>query len=316
MGDFTKMSKSNLSAQRFEAYAELDKLALILRIGIGSVFIIGGWNKLYQLLSSGLQAKIVASYTGTAGYINQFFADWMFSNDALFTPWSFLTALSAFELLSGVALIAGLMVRPLSIIYAFLMWTFVVSLPVMTTPGAEFAGKTYLAPALFVQIRDIALSGMMFVLYNLGSGVHSLDERLFGKSATEPLVDWESLGLLMRLSIGVIFIIGGVFAGMPNIKTFGIPGLLLVLVGAGLIAGIGVRALGAIIMALMIYYILTKLTFSKSIIGNLNGVKREFAFFAAGLVLALKGGGERFTLMDIIDRMSVSMTALKSQLKT
>ena len=308
------MSKSSSSfAHGFQAYAQLDQLALILRLGIGSVFIIGGWNKLFQLLSSGMHAKIVASYTGTAGYINQFFADWMFGTDALLTPWSFLTLLSGFELLSGIALIAGLFVRPLSIVYAFLMWAFVVSLPVITTPGAEFSGKTYLAPALFVQIRDIALSGMMFVLYNLGSGTHSLDEKLFGKNAVKPLSDWESLGLLMRLSIGIIFIIGGLFAGMPNIKSFDIPALLLLLVGAGLIAGLGVRVLGAIIMGFMLYYILTKLTLSKSVIGNLNGIKREFAFLAAGLVLALKGGGNRFTLMDIMERFSRSVTALKTR---
>ncbi len=310
------MSKSKYSAQSFEAYAELDKLALILRIGIGSVFVIGGWNKLYQLLSSRLKDKIIASYTGTTGCSNQFFTDWMFGADALFTQWGFLTALSAFELISGIALLVGLMVRPLAIIYAFLMWTFVVSLPVITTPGAEFAGKTYLAPALFVQVRDIALSGMMFVLYNLGSGAHSVDERLFGKSATEPLVNWESLGLLMRLSIGIIFIIAGFFAGMPNIKTFDIPAFFLVIVGAGLVAGISVRVLGAVVMGFMIYYIMTKLTLSKSIIGNLNGIKREFAFFAGGLVLALKGGGRRFTLVDIYERFSGSITSFKQHQKT
>ena len=114
------MSKSNFSAQGLEAYASLDKLALFLRIGIGSVFVIGGWNKLYQLLSSSMHEKIVASYTGTSGYINQFFTDWMFGADALFTQWGFLTALSAFELLSGIALLVGFMVRPLSIIYGLL----------------------------------------------------------------------------------------------------------------------------------------------------------------------------------------------------
>ena len=310
------MSKSSSYAQGLKAYAEFDQLALILRLGIGSVFVIGGWNKLYQLLSSSLQDKIVASYTGTSGYINQFFTDWMFGPDALLTQWGFLTALSAFELLSGLALLVGFMVRPLAIIYAFLMWTFVVSLPVITTPGAEFAGKTYMAPALFVQIRDIALSGMMFVLYNLGSGTRSIDERLFGKSAIEPLIDWESLGLLMRLSVGIIFIVAGLFAGMPNIKTFGIPALLLVIVGAGLIAGLGVRVLGAIIMGFMLYYIMTKISFSKSLIGNLNSIKREFAFFAAGLVLALKGGGNRFTLMDILERFSNSLTSFKKHQRT
>lgn len=300
--------QNNFSPQalghKLTTYSSPQELALILRIGIGAVFVIGGWNKLYQLLSASLQQKIVASYTGTSGYINQFFLDWMFSADSLLSPWGFLTLLSGFELLSGLALIAGLMVRPLALIYAFLMWSFVVSLPVITTPGAEFSGKTYLAPALFVQIRDIALSGLLFTLYNLGAGKYSLDERLFGSLTTSPNTDWENLGLLTRTSLGIIFIIGGLFAGMPNIKTFGIPSVILILLGAGLIAGIRVRILGTITLMLMLYYIATKVSFSKSLISNLNAVKREFAFIAAGAVLMIRGGGSRFTPGDLIQRLS------------
>ncbi len=41
---------------------------------------------------------------------------------------------------------------------------------------------------------------------------------------------------------------------------------------------------------------LHKLNMDKSIIGNLNGFKREFAFIAGGLVLFIFGGGHSHTI--------------------
>lgn len=91
-----------------------------------------------------------------------------------------LISLSTFELLSGVALVAGFLVRPLALFYGFLLWSFVIALPTHTVPGVGIETKTYMAPAILVQIRDITLSGLMFVLYNLGAGARSLDGCLRG----------------------------------------------------------------------------------------------------------------------------------------
>ena len=140
--------------------------ATLLRIGLGLVFIVGGYNKLSQLMDPERMAAILGSYTGGKGYINEFFLDFLFSGSVL-TPWGFLTTLSAFELFSGLALVAGLLVRPLALIYAFLLWTFVFSLPVVTTPGVETTVSTYTSPAMFVQMRDIALSGFMLSLIHI-----------------------------------------------------------------------------------------------------------------------------------------------------
>ena len=52
--------------------------ALALRLGLGIVFVIGGANKLNQLMDPATHDGLVASYTGTTGYINSFFLDYLF----------------------------------------------------------------------------------------------------------------------------------------------------------------------------------------------------------------------------------------------
>lgn len=269
-------------------------LVLWLRCGLGSVFVIGGLSKLGQLLDPAAAAAILASYWGPGGYVNQFFTDYLFSSGVL-SPWWFLTSLSAFELVSGVALIAGFAVRPLSLIYGFLLWTFVAALPVVTTPGVALEVKTHTAPAMLVQIRDIALSGMMFALYNLGSGARSLDHRFFGVPALRAGANWDHFGLLLRLSIALPLLVGGLFAGREYIATFAVPGWLLLSVAVLLIAGAGARLAGYAVGAIMVWFMVHKFNLDKSLIANLNGFKREFAFVAGGLVLGLCGGGSLYT---------------------
>ena len=139
---------------KVERWSQDAYIALLLRIGLGSVFVIGGWSKLSQLLDPARSEAIVALYTGPKDYINTFFLEYLFGPNSWLSPWGFLTTLSTFEFISGVALLVGFLVRPLALLYGFLLWTFVFSLPVVLTPGVAVAEKTYLAPALLVQIRQ------------------------------------------------------------------------------------------------------------------------------------------------------------------
>jgi uncharacterized membrane protein YphA (DoxX/SURF4 family) len=274
-------------------------IAMILRIGLGLVFVIGGWNKLYQLLDPAMSDAILASYLGTKGYINQFFTDCLFSGmlGKVLTPWSFLTMLSAFELVSGFMLIAGFLIRPLSLVWALLLWSFIVSLPVVTTPNVIPLDATYTSPALFVQIRDVALSGLFFMLYNLGAGCCSVDEKFTtGRviQSQRSVNRWNELGLLLRVSLALPFLVAGFFYGLNSIQTFNIPALVSVGLGLGILAGIKMRIVGAAVAITMLYFILQKLNVDKSLIANLNGFKREFAFLAASIVLFHAGGGQYY----------------------
>lgn len=288
------------------------QLALALRIGLGILFVVGGTFKLSRALDPASADALVSLYVSDKGYINAFFLNYLFDGTlgAVLSPWLFLTALSTFELLSGIALIVGFLVRPLSVLYGLLLWSFVFSLPVTTSPGASIHEPTYMAPAMFVQIRDIALSGLFFILFNLGSGAKALDERL-GLSQPERSMPWDNLGLLLRLSLGVVFLIGGFFAGMPNIKDFGVPGLLMAMAGFAMVLGIGVRAGAAVFLMVMLYYVGTKITVEQSLIQNLNAIKREIAFIPSSAALLVLGGGKLFSVKYLFERSSVKRQAME-----
>lgn len=273
------------------------QIALALRAGLGSVFIIGGVAKLERLLTPEKANGIVEQYVGPLGYINQTFLDWLFASPLgnVLTPWNFLTALSAFELLSGLMLVVGLMVRPLALLWALLLWSFVVSLPVVTTPGFKPPAATYMSPAEFVQIRDIALSGFFFALYNLGPGALGLDSNRYGLPPSLGR-DWAPLGLLLRMSLGAVFLIGGFFSGFSKIATFDMPAVLLVMIGLGLVGGVGTRLFAAAAAAILLWFMATKLSGATTVIGYLNAVKREFAMLAVSGALAAVGGGNLFAI--------------------
>jgi len=296
-----------IDRRRWPATAPFDRdtAALWLRIGMGLVFVIGGWSKLGQLLGADGGAAMVSSYMGPGGYVNTFFTDYLFRGGipALFSPWTFLTALSAFELASGLALLAGFLVRPLALIYAFLLWTFVFSLPVVTTPGVVPVMDTYTSPALLVQIRDVGLSGLMFVLFNLGPGRWSVDRAptptpistsASASASAQASVSWDALGLLTRLSLAAPLLVGGFFVGGDSIQSFATFAPLLVIVGTLLVSGVGIRAAALLVGAVMLWYMLGKLSLDTSFIANLNGIKREFALLGAACLLARFGGGDRF----------------------
>jgi len=300
-----------IKADKYSNLFTPELTALILRIGLGLIFITGGLWKLSRLLDAERVTGILERYTASNGYINQFFQDYLFTGwlGEIITPWGFMTALSTFELVSGIALVVGLMVRPLALIYMFLLWTFILALPVHTVPGQLSESATFQAPAMLVQIRDIALSGLMATLFLLGAGKASVDSRLFGAVATAKDLDWNTLGLLTRLSMAAPLLIGGLFASTGAVPLFSTPGWLLLIVGLMLVSGAGVRAAGAAVVLIMLWRMGSGINFDNTFLDIINSFKREFAFVSAGLILAALGGGERFTPADILRRIRAYWSA-------
>ena len=59
------------------------------------------------------------------------------------------------------------------------------------------------------------------------------------------------------------------------------------------------RLAGAMVILVVLFYMISKLSVDKSVIANLNSVKREFALVAGGGALMMIGGGTWFTLKDL-----------------
>ena len=279
---------------------EAGLIALCLRLGIGAVFLIGGWWKLSRALDPARADALVARYTAPNGYINAFFQDYLFSGGWI-TPWAFLTALSALELVAGVALILGLLVRPFAILFGLLVWSFVAALPVLTAPGVGVEGGTFLTPSLIVQIRDIGLSGMCFALAAAGSGRWSLDANLLNRGGTPAGLNWSVFGLLLRLSVAVVFIAGGAFYGLDHVKSWSSLPILLLAVGLVMASGHGVRLAAGAALAVVLIYCANAVSFEKSLWDNFNAVKREIAFIAAALVLLRFSGGPAFRVSKMFE---------------
>lgn len=293
--------------------ASADKMALILRVGLAAVFITGGWWKLSRAIDSQQSGELVQKYLASDGYINAFFYDYLFAGDsALLTPLQFLTALSAFELLAGLALLSGLFVRSLSFVFAFMMWTFVIALPVVTTGSMNQDLSTHYSPALLVQIRDIGLSGMFFCLFALGSGSYSFDRKWFGRGYPAGIADMDGIGLLLRLSVAAPFLVGGFFAGYSHIKTFIDLPTLLIVTGLLLASGHAMRISATLAIAIIAYYSIGKINLDSSLLDNANAIKREFAYLAAGGILFIWQGGRSFRPAKIFESPAVNLIGAKN----
>jgi uncharacterized membrane protein YphA (DoxX/SURF4 family) len=142
---------------------------------------------------------------------------------------------------------------------------------------------------------------MMFVLFNLGAGSYSIDSR-FSQHSVQ--IQSATVSLLLRLSLAVVFLVAGIFNGYANIQSFASASIILIPIGVLLLLGSNtvVRYVGMAVIVTMGWFILQKFSIDKTLIQNLNGFKREFALLAAGVALAYLGGGERYTLMDVITR--------------
>ena len=140
---------------------------------------------------------------------------------------------------------------------------------------------------------------------------------VFGQEAPQPIMSWDVAGVLLRLSTAVVLIVGGLFAGMPNIKTFVEPGIILFALGLMLLwGGRAARYAAGVTCAVLLIYMLGKIGVDKGLLGSLNAVKRELALFAGAFVIAARGCGELWTATDVARRMNDGFTAAVANLGT
>ena len=81
---------------------------------------------------------------------------------------------------------------------------------------------------------------------------------------------WDNLGLLLQLSLGFMLLIGAFYSSFDDIMTFVTQSWILLIAGLLLFSGIKVQESAFVTMAIMLWYVMTKLTLDKSFIDNLN----------------------------------------------
>ncbi len=144
---------------------------------------------------------------------------------------------------------------------------------------------------------------MCFALFAMGSGKYSLDQKFLGRGFAPENLNWNHYGLLLRLSLASVFIVGGVFFGFSHIKSFIPVPIALTLIGLVLASGHATRLAALAAFAVIAWYSLGKLSLDTSISSNLNSIKRELAFLALSLILMLYQGGLFFRPLDLLSNL-------------
>lgn len=103
-------------------------------------------------------------------------------------------------------------------------------------------------------------------------------------------------GALLGLSLGLPLLVGGLFHGLGHIATWGMPAWVLIPVALALLLNVGARWAGGAVVLIMLWFMVSSFGLDRSLIANMNAVKREYAFLAAGLLLAFCGGGRLFSV--------------------
>jgi uncharacterized membrane protein YphA (DoxX/SURF4 family) len=247
-----------------------DAAALILRVCVGIVFVIGGVK---LVLPSDAQALAASYVDPSTGWISPYFAELITVRLGIEMS-RFLFVQGAIEIVLGLAMILGLMTPGVAIVMGMMYWAFAVANPVV--------GEIRLS-------RDVALMGICFAIALAGAGRWSLDGRLRGsQSNIDERKDF--VVLVIRLSLAFTLLTSAIFAGGPfnNHLNSTLPRLLVLLLGLLLVFGIYSRWVAGLLAMWMLYLVATNLV-AKGLLPGLDSVKREIGFLGATLAIFLLG---------------------------
>lgn len=134
-----------------------DEVLLTARVLLAALFLIFGWSKL-------------TDYAATTAYMAQ---------TGLPMPAAVAVAVIAIEFLGSLALMLGLLTRPMALLFAFYsVATAFVGHQYWTMTGAEQYGN------MINFYKNISLTGGFLLLYVTGAGHYSVDTALAQRSAT------------------------------------------------------------------------------------------------------------------------------------
>jgi uncharacterized membrane protein YphA (DoxX/SURF4 family) len=247
-----------------------DSVALVFRICVGIVFVIGGIKLVFPSDPEALAASYVDPSTG---WISPYFAD-LITTQLGFQVSLFLQLQGIVEILLGVALILGLLTPVVAVVMGLMYWAFTVANPAV--------GQIRLS-------RDLALMGICFAIALAGPSRWSLDSRLLGRRLR---IDErkDAVVLVIRLSLAFTLVTSALFAGglFDNHLNTTLPKLLVLILGLLLAIGVYPRWLAGLVAVWMLYLIAANLV-AKGLLPGLDSVKREIGFFGAALAVFALG---------------------------
>jgi uncharacterized membrane protein YphA (DoxX/SURF4 family) len=247
-----------------------DSLALILRICLGVIFLVGGIKLAFPADPQALSA----SYTDpSTGWISPFFSDLITTRAGLEVS-RFLQLQGLLEIILGLALIIGLYTPAIAVLMALMYWAFTVANPVV--------GQIRLS-------RDLALMGICFALALAGAGRWSLDSMLRGRQARIGERK-DAVVAVLRFSLGFTLVTSALFTGglFDNHLNTTLPGVAVLVMGVLLVSGVYPRWAAGLVAAWMLYLVAANLV-AKGFFPGLDSVKREIGFLGAAAVVFVLG---------------------------
>lgn len=268
--------------------------ALILRVCVGLVFVIGGVKLAFPPDAQALAASYVDPSTG---WISPYFVDLITVRLGIEMS-RFLLLQGAIEIVLGLALILGLLTPVVAVVMGMMFWAFAVANPVV--------GEIRLS-------RDVALMGICFAIALAGAGQWSLDGRLRGSRS---IVDErkDAVVLVIRLSLAFTLVASAIFGGglFDNHLNTTLPRLMVLIIGLLLVIGVYPRWLTGIVAIWMLYLVATNLV-TKGLFPGLDSVKREVGFLGAAVAIFLLGADRWARLRSPATSLRTEPRAASSQ---
>ena len=273
----------------------IDEISQILRLGLGLALIGVGLN--FTSISTADNFGVAAFWAafGESGLLTQVLTPGLFEAGGLgtyLTPALALEIASYFCFAAGAALILGLLVRVFSFLFALIYFVpWIISL-IEAVPFVFNIGDFGSLAASTLTIRDVSMSLLFLVLFNLGSGAMSLDFKI-GLPGTGPgRVRWDAVAIKIRLPLAFLFL-----GAAASDLTFGVPvyytfPYLTLAIGVVIFFGLAPRLSGALALGVIGWHLWVVLVQVSSFGAAMDVVLPEAPFVAAAIVFMLAGGGD------------------------
>lgn len=274
--------------------AHIDEIAQILRLGLGLTLIGAGWAALQAARAGPLTPEALWHHFGMSGEIADSLTTLFFEWLGLLTPEAFLAFAGGLGLVGGLAVLAGLLTRPVAglfgLAYAVPWLAGLFDALPWIWQGDDYS---FLAPS-FLALREPGIALLFLVLFNLGSGTNSLDNR-FRLAWTIPQgTRWDTIAVQLRLALSLMLFSVGLAPVLFGEVLSPVPWYGVLFTGVLVFFGLIPRVSGLAVLVILLWGIGAALHGVSTFSGLVAALSPDAAFLGAAAVFTLAGSGERW----------------------